>query len=759
MAAPPISVVVNTYNRAPSLRLTLAGLGQMDYPNFEIVVVNGPSTDSTDEVLAAYAGRIKTAQCPERNLSMSRNTGIALAAGDVVAFIDDDAYPDPAWLDRLAEAYADDEVAGAGGPVYDHTGARFQTRYLISDRIGRSTLTFETNPSAWLNIPGAGAFPSLLGTNSSFRRDRMVEIGGFDEEFEYFLDETDVCARLVDAGYVIRQLEDGFVYHKFLPSDIRGESRAARDRYAVAKNTCYFALKNARQGSSFYQACVGLAEFVETQRLDYAWNVEHGLLAQADLDKFEADMPAAFNAGLEHFAAGPPKTRPAGWFEALQEPWLPFSVLRRGEDKLHICLLSQDYPPRPLGGIGRFVHTLARGLAAAGHVVRVLTKGESHDRVDLEDGVWVHRIVDRAHPVPESPAVPGRIWDHAASLLDELRRVHGERPVDIVQAPNWDAEGIAVLLDGSFRCVVGLYTPMKTVQRIDPRLAADPVADQIAACERLCYQHAGALLADSQAVIAEIETAYGIELPTQRLEVIHLGLPDRGGAFAVSPPAPAATVTILFVGRLEKRKGIDTLLAALPAVLDRFAEARVVVAGRDDLADDDGRTFRAAFEASPDGARLGERVHFAGVVTDDELLRLYADCDIFVAPSRYESFGLILLEAMMFAKPVIAGDVGGVREVVGHRDNGLLVAPGDRDALAAALAELCGSPELRSSFGARSRQIYEEQFTIDRMVRRTNEFYDRLTGRHTVASAAGAAGAAGGASTGAAGAAAVPIEP
>jgi glycosyltransferase involved in cell wall biosynthesis len=737
MAARPISVVVNTYNRAASLALTLAGLSQLDYPNFEVVVVNGPSTDETEAVLGGYAGRIKTARCAERNLSMSRNIGIARSAGEVVAFIDDDAYPDPAWLDRLAEAYADEEVAGAGGPVYDHTGARFQTRYLISDRIGRSTLTFDTNPSAWLNVPGAGAFPSLLGTNSSFRRDRLVEIGGFDEEFEYFLDETDVCARLVDAGYVIRQLDEGFVYHKFLPSDIRGESRAARDRYAVAKNTCYFALKNAHAGSSFYQACVGLAEFVETQRRDYAWNIEHGLLDQADLDKFEADLPAAFNAGLEHFVAGPPKTRPAGWFDGWQEPWLPFPLLRRGEDKLHICLLSQDYPPRPLGGIGRFVHTLARGLAAAGHVVRVLTKGESHDRVDLEEGVWVHRIVARPHPAPDSPAVPAPIWDHAASLLDELRRIDGERPVDIVQAPNWDAEGLAVLLDGRLRCVVGLYTPMKTLQRIDPRLAADPVADRIAECERLCYQLAPALLADSQAVIGEIESAYGIELPTGRMEVIHLGLPDRAGASPLRPPRrPPGAVTILFVGRLEKRKGIDTLLACLPAVLDRYPDAGVVVAGRDDLADDDGRTFRSAFEASPDGVRFGDRVRFAGLVSETELLELYADCDIFVAPSRFESFGLILLEAMMFAKPVIAGDVGGVREVVRHRDNGLLVPPGDHDALAAALVELCGSFDLRARFGARSRQIYEEQFTIDRMVRRTNEFYDRLTGRHTTGAGA-----------------------
>ncbi|MDQ6945250.1 MAG: glycosyltransferase [Actinomycetota bacterium] len=729
--APSVSVVINTYNRASSLRLTLDGLSQLDYPNFGVVVVNGPSTDDTEEVLAGYAGRIRTARCPERNLSMSRNIGISLAAGQIVAFIDDDAYPDPAWLDRLVEAYVDDEVAGAGGPVLDHTGARFQTRYIISDRVGQSTLTFGTNPSEWLNVPGAASFPSLLGTNSSFRRDRLLEIGGFDEEFEYFLDETDVCARLVDAGYVIRQLDDGLVHHRLLPSDIRGDTRVARDRFAVAKNTCYFALKSAREGSSFYHICLGLAEFVENQRRDIALNIEHGLLAPEDLDNFEADVPLAFATGWQHFLAGPSKTRPQEWFNRLQEPFLPFPILRRRQDKLHICLVSQDYPPRPAAGIGRFVQALAEGLARAGHVVRVVTKGENHPRVDLEDGVWVHRIVPVTHPVPASLDAPQHIWDHAASVLDELRGINDSRPIDVVQVPNWDAEGLAVIHHGGFRCVVGIYTPMKTVQRIDPRLAADPVADQIAECERYCYQHADALLADSEAVIAEIEAEYGIRLPTDRLEVIHPGLPDRAGRRATAPSALPGDLTILFVGRLEKRKGIDVLLACLPTVLDQCPGVSVVLAGRDDLPAVGGRSYRGAFEVSAAGRRLAGRVRFLGTVPDEHLIPLYADCDIVVVPSRYESFGLILLEAMMFAKPVVGCAVGGMGEIVEHGASGLLVPSDDAEALGRALVELCRSQELRERLGRRGRALYEERFTVGPMVGRANQFYDRLAGRRT----------------------------
>ena len=115
------SIVINTYNRATYLRRLLASLSRLREVTFEVVVVNGPSTDATDDVLALYAGRIKVVACPTRNLSQSRNLGIAAAAGAVVVFIDDDALPaDDLWLARYAQAFwanVDGRLGAAGGPV------------------------------------------------------------------------------------------------------------------------------------------------------------------------------------------------------------------------------------------------------------------------------------------------------------------------------------------------------------------------------------------------------------------------------------------------------------------------------------------------------------------------------------------------------------------------------------------------------------------------------------------------------------------
>jgi glycogen(starch) synthase len=742
-AVPRISVVINTFNRANSLRQTLDGLTLLDFPNFEVVVVNGPSTDGTDDVLRAWAGRIKVLTTPERNLSMSRNLGIAGAAGDIVAFIDDDAYPDPAWLDRLAAAYTDDEAAGAGGPVYDHTGYNFQIFYNIGNRFGTSWTGWPAghDPTPVLNRPYSNAFPSLLGANSSFRRDRLVEIGGFDEEFEYYLDETDVCVRLVDSGYIIRLLDDAFVYHKFLPSHLRTERRALRDRYAVIKNRLYFAMKHALVMTSFYEVIQDVLAFIEEQRQDYRWNVEQGHLSEADFQRFEADVHRAFDTGLARIREGAGRYRSAQWFASHQRPFLPFPTRLAAVEKLHLCFFSQEYPPGAVGGIGRFTRELAVGLAELGHHVHVLTRGEDHHRVDLEDGVWVHRIVPEYRDLPATPNVPRSIWEYSASLNEELLRIHRHRPVDLVELPLWDSEGIASILDGTVPTVVSLHTPLPAALAISPHWTADAQHHErhirpLLALEPFCLDRCDFIRANSDAVIEEVERGHGIRLDRTKLGVVPHGF---GAPVAPAPPRerrpPPAnsegghTIEVLFVGRLERRKGIDLLLGAVPMLLASDASVRFTIVGDDSIPGPHGRGYRQEFETTH--ADIVERgtVRFLGKVSDAQLDQCYAECDIFVAPSRYESFGLILVEAMRHGKAVVACDIGGMREVVTNGETGLLVRPEDTEALATAIGALAADKELRARLGQRAIESYTTTFTRAATARRALRFYRDILGR------------------------------
>src|SRR5579863_7100114 len=131
MTEPLVSVVINTYNRRQSIPNTLAGLRGLRYSEFEIIVVNGPSTDGTSEFLEKWSSNIKRVDCSEANLAASRNAGIAASSGQIIAFIDDDAVPHPNWLAELARPYLDPRVGGVGGFTVDNTGARYQVRKTI----------------------------------------------------------------------------------------------------------------------------------------------------------------------------------------------------------------------------------------------------------------------------------------------------------------------------------------------------------------------------------------------------------------------------------------------------------------------------------------------------------------------------------------------------------------------------------------------------------------------------------------------------
>ena len=205
--------------------------------------MNGPSTDHTDQVISEFPD-IKSERCPVANLSVSRNIGIRSAAGDIVAFLDDDALAEFDWLRQALPAFTDDDVGGVGGIVFDHSGMALQYRYSAANRFGEAT-TSDDDPFDDFGFPGSFLFPYLQGTNALFRRTALEEIGGFDETFEYYLDETDLCCRLIDAGYRLRQLPNAPVHHKFLPSSIRSPERVVTNWFPIIKNQAYFAVRHA----------------------------------------------------------------------------------------------------------------------------------------------------------------------------------------------------------------------------------------------------------------------------------------------------------------------------------------------------------------------------------------------------------------------------------------------------------------------------------------------------------------------------------
>src|SRR6266508_4041505 len=187
LAWPRISVVVCSYNGARTLRECLAGVRKLEYPDFEVIVVDDGSTDATSAIARQFDVRL--IRTKNMGLSHARNLGWQAAAGEIVAYIDDDAYPDPRWLTYLAAAFMGTSDAGVGGPNLAPPGDG-----PIADCVA--------------NTPGGPVHVLLSdreaehipGCNMAFRRAALEAIGGFDEQFRIAGDDVDVCWRLRRRG-------------------------------------------------------------------------------------------------------------------------------------------------------------------------------------------------------------------------------------------------------------------------------------------------------------------------------------------------------------------------------------------------------------------------------------------------------------------------------------------------------------------------------------------------------------------------------
>jgi glycogen synthase len=733
---PTVSIVINTLNRAVELQKTLKSLLWLDYPGeFEVIVVNGPSKDNTDAVTASWLPHIRPGKCEIANLSVSRNIGICMAQGDIVAFIDDDAIPEPEWLTQLVKPYVDPMVGGVGGFVFDYTGYNFQYKYAVVDRLGKADLS-QSGPAPAFAFPRSYQFPHLLGCNSSFRRSALLEVQGFDEEFEYFLDETDLCLRIVDCGYTITQLPFAFVHHKFAASDFRGANRVIRNWYSILKNKLYFMLKHGLQYHSLERILEEFRGFAKEQYEGVSRAVQAKDLCEGDAAKFKVDAERALEVGLKRGLEGvaPGATIGLAKIERYRSPFAPFRTIGINNRKV-VVIISRDYPPNHGGGIATFNKNLAENLAALGHTIHVIAQSNDVNRVDFEHGVWVHRVVVNSVALSAEASdrrIPSDMWNWSASALAESKRIATHRSIDVVEATIWGCEGAAFLLDGSWPLITSLATTLHFCLDYQTELRSDEAwmtafGAPTLALEKEMIMRADGVRANSKAIIGEIERAYGFSFDMGTTVVIPYGIAPLEMSQARKT---GKQIDVLFVGRLEKRKGIDVLLAALPIVADANPNATFTIVGKDTATSPDNLNYQDRFRKDNAGHACISRTTFCGRVSDEALSDAYAACDIFVAPSRFESYGLVFVEAMREGKPVIGCSVGGVPEIIDHGLNGLLVAPDDSNALANAILALVENEPLRLTLGAAARQKFEKHLTTRQTAERSFAMYEAAKARH-----------------------------
>jgi len=200
VAWPRISVVVCTFNGSRTIAGTLGGLGKLDYPDYEVIVVDDGSTDRTAEIAAAYPVRLVRTR--NQGLSAARNEGMRAATGSIVAYIDDDAWPDPHWLQYLAWTFLTTTYAGVGGPNIPPPGDG-----PIAECVAHA-------PGGPVHVLiSAQEAEHIPGCNCAFRKECLETVGGFDPVFRSAGDDVDLCWRLIEHGWKIGFQPAAMVWH------------------------------------------------------------------------------------------------------------------------------------------------------------------------------------------------------------------------------------------------------------------------------------------------------------------------------------------------------------------------------------------------------------------------------------------------------------------------------------------------------------------------------------------------------------------
>lgn len=387
---------------------------------------------------------------------------------------------------------------------------------------------------------------------------------------------------------------------------------------------------------------------------------------------------------------------------------------------MRIALLTTFFPPEDMFGISRYVEDLAVGLTQNKHSVTVIAVSPESRPVEKRNEFiiywvensksrWSHRLVSLA------------LFRNSQKIRKLLNELHTLQPFDIVEYPNTDIAGLSALTQGISKPKPKFVIRLSSPKAIFKKSSILPRVTEL--LEKWQANLSDALIGNTHENLTLCEKLYNIPPHLPRTVILH-GLNLNTNNRFVNP-GPAidndSESYVFFIGRMEHRKGFDILANAWTKVLAQIPSARLLVAG-EDMACEHGPSF---FDWATQNMTLASKatLKYLGPISAMQRERLYARCDFCVMPSRYESFGLVPLEVMKYAKPVISCQVGGIPEVIKHGTTGLLVPPEDPASLADAIVFLLRNKKLREELGEAAQKDLETNFSIERMVSETENFY------------------------------------
>ena len=385
---------------------------------------------------------------------------------------------------------------------------------------------------------------------------------------------------------------------------------------------------------------------------------------------------------------------------------------------MKILMLTWEYPPRIVGGIARVVNDLSKRLIKDGHEVTVVTYKEGNvPYYELDKGVKVYRVdnfmINATNFIDWIMQLNFNMIAKASEIIQK------EGKFDVIHAHDWLVAYAAKTLKQSFD--IPLVSTIHATEAGRNSGIRDSQQKYINDTEWMLTYESTEVIVNSNYMKGELQRLFG--LPFEKINVVPNGVNlltysgiDRDYEFRRKYAMDNEKI-ILFVGRLVYEKGIQHLIAAMPKILAGYNDAKLVIAGKGGMIDE--------LRQEAQNLGLGDKVYFAGDVEGKYVPKLYKAADIAVFPSTYEPFGIVALEAMLSERPVVVSDIGGLNEIVQHRENGMKCYAGNANSIADSILELLYNPELCASVTKKAKAKVRNEYNWNKIAQDTHFIYQK----------------------------------
>ncbi len=364
---------------------------------------------------------------------------------------------------------------------------------------------------------------------------------------------------------------------------------------------------------------------------------------------------------------------------------------------MRVLMLTWEFPPRSVGGVGAHVDGLSQALAAAGHDVALLTLSHPGSPADgLVGGV---RVLRARADLPWLPDDADVARDASANhhLVQLSARLVPWRP-DVIHAHDWQvawaADTLATLYDAKLVATFHSTERGQHGGRVPPGTPST-----IHAVESWLAHASSAVLANSRFMVREI--IGGFELPTERAHLIPNGIDPTWWATGEAPGAREPLV--LTWGRVQYEKGFQVLARAMSVLRSRVPGIRCTIGGRG--------SYLPELQSQIDLEGVADIIEMGGFLTDDHLRDLVHRAGVVAIPSLYEPFGIVALEALAGGAPLVVAQTGGLAELIDGTGAGLLFEPGNASELADCIETILTDPDLADEMRKHGAELLAERYS------------------------------------------------